>query len=342
MRLFGSERIASVVDKLGMADNDVLEAPMLSSAIEKAQKKVEENNFGIRKRLLEYDDVMNSQREVVYTKRRNALSGERIEIDVLNMMQDMAEILVDTTEGYDYKAFEEEVMKNLSIDLGFDEEFYTKARPQEIADKLYEHMQEVYSRRMDTIATKAYPVIKQVYEKQGQMYTNILIPISDGIKQLQLAVNLEKAVETEGREISRTLAKTITLYNIDELWKQHLRDMDDLKQSVQNASYEQKDPLLIYKLESFDLFKGMLESMDKDILSFLFRAHIPLRDPNEVHQAPAQRQEKVNYQTSRTDLVTNGDQKVKTPVRVEKQVGRNDPCPCGSGLKYKNCHGKGL
>ncbi|MBQ0096791.1 MAG: preprotein translocase subunit SecA [Bacteroidales bacterium] len=342
MRLFGSERIAGVVDKLGMADDEALEASMLSSAIEKAQKKVEENNFGIRKRLLEYDDVMNSQREVVYTKRRNALSGERIEIDVLNMMQDMAEILVDTTDGYSYEEFEEQVMKSLSIDLGFDRDFYDHAKPQAIADKLFEHMQEVYSRRMDTIAQKAYPVIKQVYEKQGQMYTNILIPISDGIKQLQLGVNLEKAVANEGKEIARELSKTMTLYNIDELWKQHLRDMDALKQSVQNASYEQKDPLLIYKLESFNLFKTMLEEMDKDILSFLFRAHIPLRDPDEVRQAPARQQQKVNYQTSRTDLVTNGEQKAKTPVHVEKQVGRNDPCPCGSGLKFKNCHGKGM
>ena len=258
------------------------------------------------------------------------------------MMQDMAEILVDTTDGCSYEEFEEHVMKSLSIDLGFDRDFYNHAKPQAIADKLFEHMQEVYSRRLDTIAQKAYPVIKQVYEKQGQMYTNILIPISDGIKQLQLGVNLEKAVANEGKEIARELSKTMTLYNIDELWKQHLRDMDDLKQSVQNASYEQKDPLLIYKLESFNLFKTMLEEMDKGILSFLFRAHIPLRDPDEVRQAPARQQQKVNYQTSRTDLVTNGEQKAKTPVHVEKQVGRNDPCPCGSGLKFKNCHGKGM
>ena len=340
MRLFGSERIAGVVDKLGMADNEALEASMLSNAIEKAQKKKEEINFGYRKHLLEYDDVMNTQREVVYTKRRNALKGDRVEIDVLNMMQDMAAILVDNTEGYDYKSFEEEVMKQLSIDLGFDEQFYESSKPKAIADALFAHMQEVYKRRMDTISQRAYPVIKQVYEKQGQMYTNILIPISDGIKQLSLGVNLEKAVESEGREISRELSKAITLYYIDDLWKQHLRDMDDLKQSVQNASYEQKDPLLIYKLESFELFKTMLETMNGDILSFLFRAHIPLRDADEVHQAPARRPEKVNYQTSRTDLVTNGEKAARTPVRVEKKVGRNDPCPCGSGKKYKNCHGQ--
>ena len=340
MRLFGSERIAKVVDGLGMEEGEALESTMLSNAIEKAQKKVEENNFGIRKRLLEYDDVMNSQREVIYTKRRNALSGERIEIDVLNMMQDMAEILVDTTDGMDYASFEEHVMRSLSIDLGFDEDFYNKAKPQAIADALFAHMQEVYRRRMETIAQKAYPVIKTVYEKQGQMYTNILIPISDGLKQLQLGVNLEKAVESEGREIARQLSKTITLYNIDEQWKQHLRDMDDLKQSVQNASYEQKDPLLIYKLESFNLFKTVLEELDKDVLSFLFRAHIPLRDPQEVRQENTTRKpEKVNYQTSRTDLVTNGEQAAKTPVHVDKKIRPNDPCPCGSGKKYKHCHG---
>ena len=342
MRLFGSERIAKVVDGLGMQDNEALESSMLSNAIEKAQKKKEEINFGYRKHLLEYDDVMNTQREVVYTKRRNALSGERIEIDINNMMMDMAEILVDSTEGYDYAAFEEEVMRSLSIDTGFDADFYEKARPRELADALLAHMQEVYSRRMDGIAAKAYPVVKQVYEKQGSMYTNILIPISDGVKQLSLGVNLEKAVATEGKEIARELGKRITLYNIDELWKQHLRDMDDLKQSVQTASYEQKDPLLIYKLESFNLFKTMLEEMDRDILSFLFRAHIPLRDSQEVRQAPAPRPEKINYETSRTDLVTNGQRGPKMPVKVDKQVGRNDPCPCGSGLKYKNCHGRSM
>ena len=342
MRLFGSERIAGIVDRLGMEDNEALEASMLSNAIEKAQKKKEEINFGYRKHLLEYDDVMNTQREVVYTKRRNALSGERIEIDILNMMQDMAEILVDTTDGYSYEDFAAEVMKSLSIDLNFDAEYYDNAKPQDMADRLFAHMQEVYNRRMETIAQKAFPVIKQVYQNQGQMYTNILIPISDGRKMLQLSVNLEKAVENEGREIARQLNKTMTLYNIDELWKQHLRDMDDLKQSVQNASYEQKDPLLIYKLESFNLFKDMLEKMDRDILSFLFRAHIPLRDADQVKEAPEKKAERINYQTSRTDLVTNGDQRSKTPVHVEKQVGRNDPCPCGSGKKYKNCHGRGL
>ena len=343
MRLFGSERIAGVVDKLGMQDDEALEAPMLSSSIERAQKKVEENNFGIRKRLLEYDDVMNSQREVVYTKRRNALSGERVEIDVMNMMQDTAEILAEKAEDLDYESFSETVMSALSIDLGFDEAFFEKAKAKEMAEKLYEHIAQTYKRRIDAMVVKAFPIIKEVYEKQGAIYQNIAIPISDGRKMMTLSVNLKKAYESEGKEIARSLSKSITLYQIDEHWKEHLRDMDDLKQSVQNATYEQKDPLLVYKFESFNLFSKMLEDLNKDVLSFLLRAFIPLRDASQA-QAPAPVQHKPdNMQTSRTDLVTNsGEPKSKMPVHVDKTVGRNDPCPCGSGKKYKNCHGKGL
>ena len=344
MRLFGSEKIAGVVDRLGMRDDEALEAPMLSSSIERAQKKVEENNFGIRKRLLEYDDVMNSQREVIYTKRRNALSGERVEIDVMNMMQDMAQILAERAEEYDYESFSEMVMMNLSIDLGFDEEFFNQAKPAQIAEKLHAHMLETYQRRMDTMVLKSAPVIKEVYETQGAIYQNIAIPVSDGRKMMTMSVNLKKAYETEGKELARTLSKSITLWQIDEKWKEHLRDMDDLKQSVQNATYEQKDPLLIYKFESFNLFSKMLEELNQEVLSFLLRAHIPLRDASEA-KAPAQQRkpDMSQMQTSRTDLVTNGgEQKSKMPVHVEKQVGRNDPCPCGSGKKFKNCHGKGL
>jgi len=344
MRLFGSERIAGVVDKLGMEDHEALEAPMLNSSIERAQKKVEENNFGIRKRLLEYDDVMNSQREVIYTKRRNALSGERVEIDVMNMMQDMAQILADRAEEYDYESFSELVMTSLSADPGFDEEFFNGAKPKDIAEKLHAHILETYQRRMDTMVQKAFPIIKEVYEKQAAIYTNIAIPISDGRKMLTLSVDLKRAYESEGREIARALSKTITLWRIDEKWKEHLRDMDDLKQSVQNATYEQKDPLLIYKFESFNLFSQMLEDLNKEVLSFLLRAFIPLRDASQA-KAPSQprKQDMSQLQTSRQDLVTNGGEaKSNMPVHVEKQVGRNDPCPCGSGKKFKNCHGKGL
>ena len=343
MRLFGSEKIAGVVDRLGMEDHEALEAPMLNSSIERAQKKVEENNFGIRKRLLEYDDVMNSQREVIYTKRRNALSGERVEIDVMNMMQDIAQILVEKSEGMGYEEFSELVMTSLSIDLGFDEDFYNQSNDKAIAAKLHEHMLETYERRMDTMVQRAFPIVKNVYEKQAAVYTNIAIPISDGRKMLTLPVDLKKAYESEGKEIARALSKTITLWQIDEKWKEHLRDMDDLKQSVQNATYEQKDPLLIYKFESFNLFSQMLEELNKDVLSFLMRSHIPLRDASEApRQAqPQRRQDMSQLQTSRTDLVTNGGEaRSNAPVHVEKQVGRNDPCPCGSGKKYKNCHGK--
>ena len=342
MRLFGSEKIAGVVDRLGMQEHEALEAPMLNSSIERAQKKVEENNFGIRKRLLEYDDVMNSQREVIYTKRRNALSGERVEIDVMNMMQDIAQIIIDKSEGMPYEEFAEYVMTALSVDPGFEEDFYNHARPAELVDKLHAQMLETYSRRMDTMVQKAFPIIKDVYEKQGAIYQNIAIPISDGRKMLTLSVDLKKAYESEGKEIARALSKTITLYQVDEHWKEHLRDMDDLKQSVQNATYEQKDPLLIYKFESFNLFSQMLEELNKDVLSFLMRAFIPLRDASQA-KAPAQQRkpDMSQMQTSRTDLVTNGpDAKTNMPVHGEKQVGRNDPCPCGSGKKFKNCHGK--
>jgi preprotein translocase subunit SecA len=344
MRLFGGEKIAGMVDRMGMQENEALEASMLSSAVERAQKKVEENNFGIRKRLLEYDDVMNSQREVIYTKRRNALSGERVEIDVMNMMQDIAQILVEKSEEMDYESFSELAMTTLSVELGFDETVFTKGNKAAMTDALHANILKTYERRMDTMLQRAYPIIKEVYEKQGAIYQNIAIPISDGRKMLTLSVNLKKAYESEGKEIARALSKTITLYQIDEKWKEHLRDMDDLKQSVQNATYEQKDPLLIYKFESFNLFSKMLEELNQDVLSFLLRAFIPLRDASEA-KAPAQQRkpDMSNMQTSRTDLVTNGGEaKSNMPVHVEKQVGRNDPCPCGSGKKFKNCHGKGL
>lgn len=343
MRLFGSERIAGVVDKLGMADDEALVSGMLSKSIENAQKKVEENNFGIRKRLLEYDDVMNYQREAVYARRRNALSGERIEIDVRNMMIDSASIIAGRAEGMPYQDFEEYVMAQLSIDLGFDEKFYSNAKGDQLTDALCKQMQAVYERRMNTLAEKVYPFIKMIFEKQGNMYKNIAIPISDGRKMLTLSVDLEKAYNTQGKEIAKALSRSIILYQIDEHWKQHLRDMDDLRQSVQNAAYEQKDPLVVYKLESYNLFATMLEELNEDVLSFLLRAFVPLRDDSEARPAQAPRsQDMSNMRTRREDLTTNGEQKVRTPIHVDKRVGRNDPCPCGSGKKYKNCHGAGL
>ncbi len=343
MRLFGSERIAGVVDKLGMADDEALVNGMLSKSIENAQKKVEENNFGIRKRLLEYDDVMNYQREAVYARRRNALSGERIEIDVRNMMIDSASIIAGRAEGMPYADFEEYVMAQLSIDLGFDEKFYSNANGDQLTDALCKQMQAVYERRMNTLAEKVYPFIKMIFEKQGNMYKNIAIPISDGRNMLTLSVDLEKAYNTQGKEIAKALSRSIILYQIDEHWKQHLRDMDDLRQSVQNAAYEQKDPLVVYKLESYNLFATMLEELNKDALSFLLRAFVPLREDSEARPAQAPRsQDMSNMRTQRNDLTTNGEQRAKAPIHVDKKIGRNDPCPCGSGKKYKNCHGAGL
>ncbi|MBQ6579022.1 MAG: preprotein translocase subunit SecA [Bacteroidales bacterium] len=345
MRLFGSEKIASVVDRLGMTENDALESSMLSNSIEKAQRKVEENNFGIRKRLLEYDDVMNYQREAVYSRRRNALSGDRIEIDVMNMMIDTVSVIMDKAEGMSYEDFSEFLIGQLSIDPGFDAEFWEKAKPDEISQKLLEHMQEVYDRRMNAMIEKAYPIIKDVYEKQGSMYQNIAIPISDGKRALNLGVNLEKAYNNGGKEIGKTLSKTIILWQIDDHWKQHLRDMDDLRQSVQNAAYEQKDPIVVYKLESYNLFAQMLSELNQDVLSFLLRAFIPLRDdaPQQPRRAVPRSTDMSRMRTNRNELSTNGEKKANTPiVNTEKKVGRNDPCPCGSGLKFKNCHGKGL
>ncbi len=345
MRLFGSDKIAATVDKLGMTDEDALESRMLSNSIEKAQRKVEENNFGIRKRLLEYDDVMNYQREAIYSRRRNALSGERIEIDVLNMMIDSAEVLVENCAGMSYEDFSKHLMAKFSIDPGFDEAFWSDAKKDDIKKSLTEHMKDVYARRMDAIVEKVYPFVKEIYEKQGDKWQNVAVPITDGRKVLQLVIDLKKAYETTGRELSKNLSKTIILYQIDDHWKQQLRDLDDLRQSVQNAAYEQKDPLVIYKIESYNLFAAMLEALDQDVLSFLFRASIFLREPSQAQQAPesSTKKEMSRMQTQHGDLTTNGGQpKTKMPVHVEKKIGRNDPCPCGSGLKYKNCHGKGL
>ena len=345
MRKFGTERIASVVDRMGLADDEALVSGMLSKSIENAQKKVEENHFGWRKHTLEYDDVMNYQREAVYARRRNALSGERIEIDVQNMMTDTATILAQQSEGMSYQEFEEYVMGKLSIDLGFDEDFFRGAKQPEIAARLADRMRETYERRMNTMVERVNPVIKTVYEKQSAMYENIAIPITNGKRQLTLSVNLKKAYESESREIAKALSRSIILYYIDDFWKQHLRDMDDLRQSVRNAAYEQKDPLVVYKLESYNLFTDMLERLNESVLSFLLRAFIPLRDASDAREARPAAQPNRSMQQMRTNdpsqLSTNGEQKSRMPVRIEKHVGRNDPCPCGSGLKYKNCHGKG-
>ena len=345
MRLFGGEKMTRIIDRMGMKEGEVLQHSMLSGSIERAQKKVEENNFGIRKRLLEYDDVMNSQREVIYNKRRNALYGERIEVDVKNMIGDYADILAQSKDNYDYEGFSFELMRQLSIEPSFDEAYFKKASADDLSEKIAESIKEVIARKTDVMVKQAWPIIEQVYKTQGATYENIALPVSDGAKIMQLVINLKKAYENQGMELYRAMAKSVTLVLIDEYWKEHLREMDDLKQSVQNATYEQKDPLLIYKFESFNLFKGILEKISRDVLAFMTRAHIPLRGSNEEIPVREQQQRKrtdlTNMRTSRNDLVTNGGEpKSNAPVHVEKKVGRNDPCPCGSGKKYKNCHGK--
>ena len=344
MRLFGSGRIASVVDKMGMKEGEVLQHSMLSSSIERAQKKVEENNFGIRKRLLEYDDVMNSQREVIYTRRRNALYGERVDVDVANMMSDFAASFVQQMDGVDYDDFSYELIRMISIEPGFDQETFNKSNTEELATILSEQIQKAYARRAETLVAQAWPIMKNIYETQRATYENVVVPVGDGKRIYQVIVNIKKAYESKGKELIRAINKTINLVMIDEFWKEHLRDMDDLKQSVQNATYEQKDPLLVYKFESFKLFSEMLERIAREVLSFLLKAHIPLRrNQDRLDKAGSERSrtDLSNTQTSRPDMLTqSAEPRSNAPVHVEKQVGRNDPCPCGSGKKYKHCHGK--
>lgn len=347
MRLFGSGRIASIMDRLGLKEGEVIQSKMISRAVERAQRKVEENNFGIRKRLLEYDDVMNSQREVIYTRRKNALHGERVEVDILNMVTDYADSLISQNHGnVDYDTFSFEVIRLLSIEPGISSEEYASGSTGELTDKFKDYILESYSRKGAAIAKQAYPVLKQVYQDHGSRYENILVPISDGYRMVQVSVNLKKAYETEGAELIKAYAKTILLAMIDDYWKEHLREMDDLKQSVQNATYEQKDPLLIYKFESYQLFKTMLDKISRDVIAALLKAHIPLRDADDVRQAEQRHTDMSKLRTGRQDLVASGSgdaqaEQSHTPmVRTEKKVGRNDPCPCGSGKKFKACHGR--
>ncbi|MBP1676948.1 MAG: protein translocase subunit secA [Bacteroidetes bacterium] len=351
MRLFGSERISGIMDRLGFEEGEMIEHSMISKSIERAQKKVEENNFGIRKRLLEYDDVMNSQREVVYGKRRHALMGERIGVDITNMIYDAAEAITENAKNSgDYEFLNEELIKVFAMEAPFTEDAYNSTKPSELGQQIAEAAIATFKRKMDKLSAVAYPVIKQVYEKQGQQYTNILVPVTDGKRVFNVATHLETAYKTEGREVVKSFEKQSLLYVIDDEWKEHLRQLDELRSSVQNASYEQKDPLLIYKLESFGLFKEMIDSMNRKVISILMRGQIPVREPEEVREArPVQRMDLSRYKTQKAELSSgSGDdatrqdtreQQKPEPIRVEKKVGRNDPCPCGSGKKYKNCHG---
>lgn len=350
MRLFGSERIAGIMDKLGLKEGEVIQHPMITKSIERAQKKVEENNFGIRKRLLEYDDVMNSQREVIYKKRRHALLGERLSVDVANMMFDVTENLVETYhKDGDFENFEFDLIRSFSMDSPVPGQDFVKESAQAVTDTVYSKVLDTYRRKVEAISNQAYPVLKDVYERMSHVYENVVVPISDGVRVFQVVTNLKATAESEGRELAKAYEKTVVLATIDEIWKEHLREMDELKQSVQNATYEQKDPLLIYKFESFELFKTVITRTNKDVVSTLMKGYIPTQDPDQVKEAQRRRQVDMSkYRASKSDFSqyssTGGgapqekNQKAE-PVRVEKKVGRNDPCPCGSGKKYKNCHG---
>ena len=348
MRLFSSDRIAGVMDKLGFKEGEMIEHSMISKSIERAQKKVEENNFGIRKRLLEYDDVMNKQRTVVYTKRRHALMGERIGMDIVNMIWDRC---VNAIEAPTYEDCKMDLLQTLAMETPFTEEEFRNEKKDKLADKAFDAAMELFKRKTERMAQIAYPVIKQVYENQGHMYENILIPITDGKRMYNISCNLKAAYESECKEVVKAFEKSILLHVIDEAWKENLRELDDLKHSVQNASYEQKDPLLIYKLESVNLFDTMVDKINNQTVSILMRGQIPVQEPQEVRQAaPEQRQDLSKYREQKQDLTDPNqqaaaqqdtrEQQKREPIRVEKTVGRNDPCPCGSGKKYKNCHGK--
>lgn len=350
MRLFATERIAVLMDRMGFKEGDVLEHSMLSKSVERAQKKVEENNFGIRKRLLEYDDVMNSQREVIYKRRRHALMGERIEMDVASMIENTSKNVVETHED-DYENMKIDLLRVMALDIPFTQEEMKGLKVEAQSEKVFQSAIKAFKRKTEKLAEVAHPVIKQVYENQGAMYENILIPITDGKKVYNISCNLKEAYESDSKALIKAFEKSILLHTIDEDWKEHLREMDELRHSVQNASYEQKDPLLIYKLESFNLFRSMVNDVNSKSVSILMRGQIPVQDPGNVRQAaPEQKTDYSKYRTQKDDtegLSESGgqpqrEQRKMEPVRVEKKIGRNDPCPCGSGKKYKSCHGNNL
>ena len=342
MRLFGSERIAKLMDRMGLEEGEVIQHSMVSKSIERAQKKVEENNFGVRKRLLEYDDVMNQQREVIYKKRKHALHGDRLSLDVANMIYDTCENIVEELQANkEYENFKLELIRLLATESPVSEEEFKDNSIEDLTEKVYENCYKSYQAKSSAIASQAYPVIKDVFENQSATYENIVIPFTDGLKTLQVVTNLKEAHDSEGGNIAEAIEKSVTLAIIDDIWKEHLREMDDLKQAVQTASYEQKDPLLIYKFESFNLFKALINKVNKDIVSFLIKAGLPTQSAVQEDRHRAE-----NHQTSRPENSGNtpqqaGKPKPKAqPIRAEEKVERNAPCPCGSGKKFKKCHGK--
>ncbi|WP_461450854.1 preprotein translocase subunit SecA [Mucilaginibacter sp.] len=354
MRLFGSERISNLMVRMGVEEGEVIQHSMISKSIERAQKKVEENNFGIRKRLLEYDDVMNSQRTVIYAKRKNALFGERLDVDLSNTIFDVVEdVVTEYKEQNNFEGLQLEIIRLFSLDIEISHDDFTSSSVDKLTDIIYGEAMDFYKRKAEAIAQQAYPVLKDVYDTRGQYVENIVVPFTDGVHGMQIAVPLKKAIENHGLEVFKSFEKNVTLSEIDDSWKEHLREMDELKQSVQNAVYEQKDPLLVYKFEAFELFRNMLAAVNKEMVSFLFRGGIAVQQqPDEVREAkPLPRNDMKQMRTSKAEMVTetNGvptmidtrEQQKPTPIRAEQKTNRNDPCPCGSGKKFKNCHGQG-
>ncbi len=354
MRLFASERIAKVMDKLGFKEGDMIDSPIISRSIERAQKKVEENNFGIRKRLLEYDDVMNKQRTVVYEKRRHALMGERIGMDISNIIWDR---VVNIIENNDYEGCKEEFLQILAMEVPFTAEQFANENHDNLAESAFQIAMADFKRKTERIQAVAWPIIKQVYETQGSMYERIMVPITDGRKMYNIPCDLKEAYDTECKSVVKQFEKVILLHIIDDCWKENLRELDELRHSVQNASYEQKDPLLIFKLESVKLFDSMVNSMNNRIAGILMRSAIPEMQQNVQEAAPEERRPAQQYTETKQNLdeerLTDPNQEAAaaqdtrrqpqhTPIVKDKLPGRNDPCPCGSGKKFKNCHGRGL
>lgn len=352
MRLFGSERIAKVMDRLGFEEGERIESSMISSSIERAQKKVEENNFGIRKRLLEYDDVMNKQRTVIYEKRRHALMGERIGMDISNVIWDRC---VNIVENNDYEGCKEDFLKVLAMECPFSEEEFNSVAHTELSERSFQMAIETFERKTERIQTVAWPIIKDVYENQGAMYERIMVPITDGKRVYNIPCDLKEAYDTEAKSVVKQFEKVILLHLIDDDWKENLRQLDELRHSVQNASYEQKDPLLIFKLESVKLWDNMINDLNNRTSSVLMRGQIPeMQQEQQVQEAaPEQRSQRYNEQkeelidenqqaAAHHDTRENADQPNRTPYRAEKKPRPNDPCPCGSGKKFKNCHGHNL
>jgi preprotein translocase subunit SecA len=358
MRKFGSERIAKLMDRMGLKEGEVISAGMVSKSIERAQKKVEENNFGVRKNLLEYDDVMNSQRKAIYKKRKNALFGDRLDIDIDNMFFELCETTVQQYGGSEFHDFERELLRIIGIESPVTTQEFSSMSRTDLTDKIYDSMKASYERKCEKIASRALPQIKHVHENLSDKFKDMVFPLTDGRRELQLIVNIEEAYKSEGKNISKAFEKNVILSKIDDEWKEHLREMDELRSAVRNASYEQKDPLVVYKLESYELFRSMLNRLNEEAVELLMKLDVPVE---QSVQGTNQEARQNNYQQAQTNQSVSStptpsfegrqgyDQAIansmpqpekRQPIIAEPKVNRNDACPCGSGKKYKQCHGK--